>query len=463
MGQWQIESDVVIQFFSRLSGTALVSCCLLVTCSSGVMAAEYLRQDQPVSSSAGGLEDPLTHAFQKKEGSDDYLLSSLKTALADSASFWRNAKLEVDLRGYRFERSNTVTPDAKASAVGGQMRFTSGNWRNLSLTAAWYNSIDVDSNRGPSGLTTRPGKNINVLGEANLRYDFKDSVLSGSRLTLYRQTLSLPYLNKNDIRMLPSTHEGYTLGRENSDLDYIVGHITRFKSYRSDRFVHMSEAAGAVNSDDGVSLAGVQVPVTPHGSLGVINYYGWNTFNTVYLEASYHRVVAGDLDMRLSGQHTDQRSTGDELVGDFSTYHSTARVALGWRGAVLRLGGSTTSKKSGIRAPWGGKPSYLSLMRSDFDRPGEDAILLGFSYNTEYFSSMGLSSYVNIAHGRNARNLNAQKAPHRTEYDLTIDYKPPSGLLEGLWARLRYAYLDTSGSGTVHDVRLILNYSIPLL
>ncbi len=416
-----------------------------------------------MSASAGGLQDPLTHAFGQDEQSDRSLLRPLKSALEESASFWRDAKLEAELRGYRFERTYMLIPDVKASAIGGQFRFTSGNWRNFSLSAAWYNATDVDSEGGPNGLTPQPGKNTNVWGEANLRYDISNTALSGSRLTLYRQTLSLPYLNKNDVRMVPATHEGYLLGRENSSLDYMVGHVTRFKGYQSDRFVNMSEAAGALNSDDGVSVAGVQTSVGESAKVGLINYYGWNTFNTAYLEASYHQEVTDDLDVRVSGQHTDQRSTGDELVGSFHTHHSAARVALGWRGAVVSLGGSTTAKNSTIRAPWGGKPSYLSLMRNDFDRPGEDAILLGLSYNTDYFSALGLSSYVNIVHGRNAHTVLQDKAPNQTEYDLTVDYKPPTGIFEGLWARLRYAYVDADGSGAVHDIRLILNYSLPLL
>ena len=55
-------------------------------------------------------------------------------------------------------------------------------------------------------------------------------------------------------------------------------------------------------------------------------------------------------------------------------------------------------RSSPSNSPWGGKPSYLSLQRLDFDRAGEKAVLLGLSYNNDYFSSLGLSSFVNLAH-----------------------------------------------------------------
>ncbi len=48
--------------------------------------------------------------------------------------------------------------------------------------------------------------------------------------------------------------------------------------------------------------------------------------------------------------------------------------------------------------------------------------------------------------------------------DLTVDYKPPGGFLQGLWIRARYNYIDIEDSGEdVHDVRLIVNYTLPFL
>ncbi len=99
------------------------------------------------------------------------------------------------------------------------------------------------------------------------------------------------------------------------------------------------------------------------------------------------------------------------------------------------------------------------------DRANEKAVLFGLSYNTEYFSSLGLSSYINIARGWDAEDpASGMNLPDRTEYDLTVDYKPPKGFFEGLWIRTRYNYVDTEqDSGNVHDFRLIVNYTIPFL
>ena len=132
---------------------------------------------------------------------------------------------------------------------------------------------------------------------------------------------------------------------------------------------------------------------------------------------------------------------------------------------MVKLGASKTGDGANMRAPWGGTPSYLSIQRLDFDRANETAYLLGLSYNTDFFSSLGLSSFVTAVWGSDAENPETGAGlPDRAEYDITIDYKPPKGLLKGLWFRARANYIDTQGDGEdVRDYRFILNYEIPFL
>ena len=131
----------------------------------------------------------------------------------------------------------------------------------------------------------------------------------------------------------------------------------------------------------------------------------------------------------------------------------------------MTIAGSVVGDDSRIRKPWGGSPSYLSIQRLDFDRANEKALLFGLSYNTEFFSSLGLSSFINIAHGWNAEDpATGLDSANRTEYDITVDYKPLAGFLEGLWIRARYNYIDIENDGDrVYDFRVIINYTLPVL
>ena len=436
----------------------------LISWAIAAQSAEYISAESPTPESARLLQGPFAHAFRERPRRVRTLMSNWKQRLENEAPFWRDTKFGFDLRSFSFDRKNAGDDTREAWAIGGKLAYESGRFQGFGLRAAFYSSTELSASGGDTGLLAPGQKDINVLGEANLSYQFDSTPLKGSTIRLYRQTLDVPYINKQDIRMLPISHEGYTIGGQHDRVGYIAGHITKIKDYDSDKFVHMSEAAGAEGTKKGVSVVGVRVPVTPKLTIGVGDLYGWDTFNTFYTEASYHTVLGG-LGTRFSAQFTHQHSVGDELVGDFNTHHAAARVALGWRGAVLKLGGSVTSNDANIQSPWGGKPSYLSLMRLDFDRANEKALLVGLSYNSERLARYGLSGYFNIAWGSDAEDpATGSGLPDRVEYNITLDWKPPSKPLEGLWVRARYAQLDIQGDGdAVRDIRIIVNYRIPFL
>ena len=59
--------------------------------------------------------------------------------------------------------------------------------------------------------------------------------------------------------------------------------------------------------------------------------------------------------------------------------------------------------------------------------------------------------------------------PRRTsgKLDITVDYHFQSLALKGLWLRSRAAFVDeedgVAGTGYVEDIRVILNYDLPIL
>ena len=195
-----------------------------------------------------------------------------------------------------------------------------------------------------------------------------------------------------------------------------------------------------------------------------VNYFGKNTFDTFYTESEYHGAIGTDIDFRISAQYTHQTSTGNELIGNFSTDSSGLRVALGWHDFVFKVAGTSTSDNFSVQKPWGGTPSFNSIQRLDFDRAGEESYSFGLSYNAERWVS-GLSGFLTLATGRNAVDAGTLIAlPDRTEYDITFDYKPPGEFWKGLWIRVRANYLDIEGDGEkVRDYRVILNFPFRVL
>jgi hypothetical protein len=101
-------------------------------------------------------------------------------------------------------------------------------------------------------------------------------------------------------------------------------------------------------------------------------------------------------------------------------------------------------------------------MREDFDRAGEDAWQVGIAYDFARLGLEGLSAFANYAEGYGARNSETRESlPNEREFEITADYKPNLGFLHGFWLRVRGAVVERDGTST--ELRVILNYAIPVL
>jgi outer membrane porin, OprD family len=402
------------------------------------------------------------------------LFPGLREAVKDFPAFLRDTDITLYLRTYYFGRENPDGSENEALAFGGWFTYRSG-WLldTLQLGATGYGSAPLYAPDDRDGTTLlKPGQEgYGVLGEAFAALRYQDLVL----IKGYRQEVTQGYINREDNRMTPNTFEGLTLGGKVGPVDYLGGYLWKMKARNSDTFRFMSEEAGVAGSDDGVALFGVKLAPLPGLKLDVSEQYGFNTFNTVFAQADYTHPLAEDLRLIFGGQFTDQRAVGDQLLTtasskDWDTYNVSAKAAVGYRELTVTVGGSVTGSGHTIQAPWGSFPGYLSLIQEDFQRADEKAVLVGAAYDFSKLITPGLGAFFNIAWGWDAIDPKTRAAaPDQTEYDLTIDYRPPRGFLllpvtRNLWLRLRGAILDREDSDQLgYQVRLILNWEIPFL
>jgi hypothetical protein len=280
-------------------------------------------------------------------------------------------------------------------------------------------------------------------------------------------------VNKQDSRLTPNTFEAYLLRagatQEHRTLRYVAGYISRIKERNSDRFVPMGErAAPGADPKRGTFTGGVLYSPWPELSVGAIGYHTPDVLNLFYGMLDSRWNLTDELGLRLRLQYTDQRSVGQDLITgtSFNTHLTTGQVSLSYRSAVLHLAASSTSNEEGIRSPWGTRPSPLSIMLLDFDRAGEDAWLVGASYDFRRIGVEGLSLFTNYARGRDARDaLTRSPLPDQEELDVTLDYRIQRGRLRGLWLRLRGAFVRERGGGSrsQNELRIILRYEISVL
>lgn len=423
----------------------------------GATQAAYIEDEAPPPTSAKEIEGaPEPVARPREIGPSRF--PRIRKYLDTLPPFWRDTRLVLKPRLYNFDRDRGEAPDQVTFAAGAAIEYRSGLWRDrlaVGLTAYTTQKLHGPRDAGGLGLLRPTQTGFGVLGQAYARIDLRPI----AELRLYRQGLHLPYLNRQDSRMIPTTHEAYLIGQpEERTLEWVAGHVTRMKSRNADRFIPLSEAAGFANTDEGASLAGLRWRFDDGTTVGIYSLQAWDFMNITYAEGHTVFDFAGEIHLALSAQATYQVSTGDEFDGDFGTYTAGARAAISYRYAVLSIAGTYTDEDDRIRSPFGGRPGYLSLMLADFDRAGEAAWLIALSYNFGRFGIDGLSFNLKYARGYGDAG-----APDRDEFDMTVDFKPERTFVQGLWLRLRYATLDTFDGRSRDDTRIIVNYEIPLL
>jgi hypothetical protein len=279
-----------------------------------------------------------------------------------------------------------------------------------------------------------------------------------------RQSFDLPWLARQDVRMAPNTFEAVAVGRPAKvGFAYVAAYVDGIKRKNDDDFIPMSAAAGAVGSHKGLGLVGAQFTFPDSSVISVANQTSFDVMNTFFVKGEKLFRSGPDTSIRLSVQYTDQRSTGSELVGDFATNLLAARGEVFWKHASLRLAASTAVNDRGLQNPFGGAANYLSVMVDSFDRAGEDAILIGASYDFAGVGVNGLSAFANIVRGRTP-DTGPNASPDETEYDLTVDYRfGKNSPAKGLTVRARAAWVDQkesdNGGADFFDFRVILNYA----
>ena len=416
---------------------------------------EYIQSEQTGAGSVDDSVESSEHAFKPPEPVRGF--AELEDVISKST-------LDLRLRNYYFGRTRDADPTVEAWAQGGGLKLATPWWKDrLKLGATLYTSQKLygPADKDGSKLLEPGQKSFTVLGQAHL----EARLYKNLTLKAYRQRLELPYLNGNDARMIPNTFEHISLfDFSGKRFVYGLGHTWRMKKRDATNFISMTEAAGIKGPDRAVSTAAARYTFANDANVGVVNHYGRDFMNIFYTEGNSRVRTRMGVGFQLSAQYTNQRSVGDQFGGDFDTSFWGAKLAVSHSGLLLTLARTSTTNNAGIQRNWGGDPSYISLMIKDFNRAGEDAWLLGLSSDFGYFGDNSFSGFINYAWGDTPDN-GSDASPDQSEFDLTLDYKPKTGVAKGLWFRLRAAFVDQDGADSrdLRDIRLIANYDFSVL
>ncbi|HXJ83862.1 MAG TPA: OprD family outer membrane porin [Candidatus Methylomirabilis sp.] len=394
----------------------------------------------------------------------------LKEQLKDTPPFFRDTKLDLDLRTFYLNGGNFNGSRSEALATGGSLSYQSG-WLldRLSVGSVLYTSQPLYAPPDRDGtLLLEPGQNgYTVVGQLYARV----KILEESFLNLYRYTYDTPYISRHDNRMTPNTFQGYTLtggigGKDDGPgLQYGGGYIQKMKGRNDDDFVWMSRVAGA-SVDRGVGVLGARFTYAGF-SIGGIDYYSDDIINIAYGETTYKKTLAG-LGVLFSAQYTGQQSVGDNLLMGvpFSANQLGLKVESSYANAVVTFAYTRDGDGADIQTPWSGTPGYTSALVQNFKNAGEQAFLVKGSYDFSSVGLSGLTAYAMYVHGWGTVSpATKAPAPAENEIDFDVQWRPNQGTFKGLWLRFRYGHVKQhqGASGVTDQFQLIINYDFSLL
>ena len=433
-------------------------------------AQEVISQEEPTPASVNEIVTPIERSFIEQIPRPG-IFPWLKEQLKDTPAFFRDTKVDLNLRSYYFKRDKFDDSVSAAWAMGGALAYQSG-WLldRLKIGTTFYWSDNLYGPEDKDGtLLLKPGQHgYSVLGQLYARVKlFEDHVVN-----LYRYEYNTPFIGKNDNRMTPNTFEGYTLqgtfgGKDGAPgFRYGGGYITKIKERNSDDFVWMSRDAGA-DVKRGVAVAGGTFTYGKF-SLGAVNYFSNDIINIFYTETKYSFPITKDLGALLAFQFADQRSVGQNLLNGQSFLGDQIGVKgdLSYGGAVFTLGYSNSMRRQDMQNPWSGYPGYTSVQVQDFNRAKEQALITKLSYDFSRLGLEGVSTSLLFVHGWGRVNPSTKNGvPDENEFDADFQWRPKWSFLNGFSWRFRYARVHQyqSPKNSQHDYRFILNYDFSLL
>lgn len=413
---------------------------------------EYIESDN--IDSRVNVESPLGYSFRSP-----VVLKKYRQTLDHSASFWRDSALTANIRSYSFWRDNSQLNDFKASALGGELRYTSG-WHQgwLQVESSVFSSQKV---YGPerfagSGLLQPNQRGYTTLAKLNAKLRYRKSTLS-----LYRSELNTPFANQKDVRMTPLMFENYSLLSADIDnVDIVASVVKKYKPTNAETFKPMLAHIDADNNNP-LYFLGARYHLKNKFSGGLIGYHLEDYIDIGYAEYLWSNHWQ-DYRIDFSQQYIRQRSSGREVAGHFSNHAFGVKLDIEYQAWLWTIAWHYVSG-DGMRTDWGSYPGYNSMMLRDFNRADERSWRLGFRYDMQRLVK-GLSLVANYIEG-DTPDRGKHRSADEKEYDLTINYAVQNRFLKDLNIRLRYAKVEQQfkqGAGNIDDLRLIINYQLPL-
>lgn len=342
-----------------------------------------------------------------------------------------------------------------ATSIGGQLKYETARFYNVSVAAAFFvshkiNGLNGDDDKGALNYDFygTQADSITYLGEAYVNY------ASGKfDLRVGRQKLDTPLNDRDDIRMLPNTFEAAMAGYGGvKDFVFIVGYVTKMAGYDSgDDIAKFKDIPGETATGEigeGLLIGGIQNESFENIELQAW-YYGFDKLaDVIYADGIY----AAEYESGLSVEGGLQYGNYSERLS--STVEGKiygAMLTLSYSG--LSLGGAfnsvhTDDGKITILG-FGGGPYFTSMEEMTIDSINDvEAYVLSAEYDFSELSFDGLSLFYAYGHfDGNDAGIPFASAMEYDEHDIVIAYS----LADNIDFEASYAMVNDTASAVGDD------------
>ncbi len=259
----------------------------------------------------------------------------------------------VSLKDLEDKKSSTV-------ALGGRASLHTKELYGIRANASFFATNALLGKDNEAMFLSSKSDSYAIVGEANLELNVADT-----QIKMGRQLFESPFVNSDDVGMIPNTVEGYSLQNSSlADTTIVLGAFDKWAGVDTPTPEHFQKMQ---NSEDFVLMAGLSYEGIKNTTLQAWNYKvddnNWN-----YLEASY----ATD-DFSLAGQYSNQ-GDGNDIYGFDAVVNFNQ----------LSLHTAYNSVNGVVSNGFGGGPFFTSSEdHTVHETLDNEAILMGAEYNID--------------------------------------------------------------------------------
>lgn len=326
--------------------------------------------------------------------------------------------------------------------------------------------LDSSPDRSGTGLLPQYNDGSAKSEYMEIRGALKMAILDDTILRYGMHMLSNPVITYDDVRLLPSHYEGYSI--TNSSIDGLFVEAGRMTD-RGERN-GSGEREGGLLLDEDLTYAGGSYDFTDNFS---VSLYGAKS------EESYNRGFAGfDWTIPLTegtslNTNFAYYDTSDEDAADGNEFdNQAASLALTLNAGNHAFGVAYQQMNGDGRYQYTDSEIYLanSVQYADFNGVDEKSYQARYDYDLAGWGIPGLTFMTRYIAGTDIDTNSAQHAgvnrDSRWERDVELRYVVPAGFFEGVDIRWRNATVRQDinlDGGDIDENRLIVGYTWTLL